>query len=332
MNYSKWIHNYMKFDMRHTDIIEALTTGDLNAIRAAPKTDLHSHAFLSTRLRNLEKWLGHSLPKPPGKMRGLEEMLEYVNTVLAPHQKSRKGFEFVATSGINDAIQDGVVGLEMSFDIMMTRFYLDGLVGVETFIEGLVEKYRSQVDLRPELGFPRTSADDQELMKLAHEAIELDVFQSIDLYSHQEACSPEAVRPLYTKARAAGMKLKAHVGEFGGAEEMRRTVEVLDLDEVQHGIAAAESVEVMRWLSENHIQLNVCPTSNVMLDAVPDLPSHPICILYDNGVPVTINTDDLMIFGQSVSEEYRNLYQAGIFSAQELDDIRRSSLSSFDME
>ena len=318
--------------MEHTDFIEALSTDDLDAIRAAPKADVHSHAFLSTRLKNLEHWLGHSVTKPPRKMNGLEEMMEYVITVLAPLQKSREGFEFVSTSGINDAIQDGVVGLEMSFDIMMARFYPNGLAGVKTFVEGLVEKYRSQINLRPELGFPRTHAGDVKLMKLAHEVIELGVFQSIDLYSYEEACAPEAVKPLYAKARAAGMKLKAHVGEFGDTEEIRRTVEVLDLDEVQHGIAAAESIEVMQWLSKNRIQLNVCPTSNVMLSAVPNLASHPIRILFDNGVPVTINTDDLMIFGQSVSEEYRNLYRAGVFSAQELDNIRRTSLTSFVME
>ena len=130
----------------------------------------------------------------------------------------------------------------------------------------------------------------------------------------------------YKKAGAAGMKLKAHVGEFGGAEEVRRTVELLELEEVQHGIGAVESVEVMRWLAENRIRLNVCPTSNVMLDAASDMASHPIRLLYDNGVPVTINSDDPMIFDQSVSDEYRNLYQAGVFSADELDDIRRASL------
>ena len=181
--------------------------------------------------------------------------------------------------------------------------------------------------MRPELGFARECADDPKWMKSAHEAIELDIFQSMDLYSHQEACEPEVVQSLYAKARTAGLKLKAHVGEFGGAEEVRRTVEVLDLDEVQHGIAAAESFEIMRWLSENQIPLNVCPTSNVMLDGVLDLAAHPIRILFDNGVSVTINTDDLMIFDQSVSEEYRNLYQAGVFSAQELEDIRRASLA-----
>ena len=314
----------------YMDFVKALSTDNLTAIRAAPKTDVHSHSFLSTRRENAERWLGHSLTKPPLKMKGLEGMHAYIDEALAPHLDHRNGFEFITMSAINDAIQDGVVILEMSFDIRLLKFYPGGLIELRASIEMLVERYREQIDLRPELGFARECAADPKWMKLAHQAIELEFFQSIDLYSHEEACAPEAVQSLYVKARDAGMKLKAHVGEFGGAEEVRRTVEVLDLDEVQHGIGAAESVEIMRWLSENQIQLNVCPTSNVMLDAVQDLASHPIRVLYDNGVPVTINTDDLMIFGQSVSEEYRNLYCAGVFSAQELEDIRCASLEILD--
>ncbi len=309
------------------DFVEALSTDNLTAIKAAPKTDVHCHAFFSARRENVEHWVGHPLTKPPLKMKGVEGMMEYADAVLAPHIKHSEGFEFVAVSAINDAVQDGVVMLEMSFDIRLAEFYPNGIKELCAFIEALVERYKAQMDLRPELGFSRGCADDPKLMALAHEAVELGFFQSIDLYSRQEVCPPEVMKPLFTKARAAGMKLKAHVGEFEDAEEIRRTVEVLDLDEVQHGIAAAESVEVMRWLSEHHIQLNVCPTSNVMLDGVPDLAAHPIRVLFDNGVPVTINTDDLMIFGQSVSEEYRNLYQAGVFSAEELEDIRRASLA-----
>ena len=308
------------------DFVEALATDNLTAIKAAPKTDVHCHAFFSARRESVERWLGHSLTKPPLKMKGVEGMMAYADAVLAPHIKHREGFEFVAVSAMDDAIQDGVVMLEMSFDIRLAEFYPDGLAGLWTFIERLVEQYAAQAELRPELGFSRGCADTPTLMNLAHEAVEMRVFQSIDLYSRQEVCPPEVMKSLFTKARAAGMKPKAHVGEFEDADEIRRTVEVLDLDEVQHGIAAVESVEVMRWLSEHRIRLNVCPTSNVMLGGVSDLASHPIRVLFDNGVPVTINTDDLMIFGQSVSEEYQNLHRAGIFSAQELDAIRRASL------
>ncbi|MCY4409304.1 MAG: hypothetical protein OXC27_02480 [Caldilineaceae bacterium] len=253
-------------------------------------------------------------------------MIVYAMDVLDPHLRNRETIEFVVDAAVRDAIEDGVVVLEMSIDVRRAAYYTDGLAGVVRHIGALAARYRPQISFRPELGIPRQAAADPELVSRAHEAIELGFFQSIDLYDHQEACAPEAVEPLYAKAGAAGMKLKAHVGEFGGAEEVRRTVELLELEEVQHGIGAAESVEVMRWLAENRIRLNVCPTSNVMLDAAYDMASHPIRLLYDNGVPVTINSDDPMIFDQSVSDEYRNLYQAGVLGADELDDIRRASL------
>jgi len=47
-----------------------------------------------------------------------------------------------------------------------------------------------------------------------------------------------------------GMKCKAHAGEFGNADSVRKAAEVLGLDEIQHGIGAAESPEVMKWLQE----------------------------------------------------------------------------------
>ena len=308
------------------DFVEALSTDNLTAIKAIPKTDLHCHAFFGTRRENVERWLGHPLTKAPPKMQGLEGMLAYTGKFLVPYIRCRNGFEFIVASAVRDAIRDGVVVFEMSFDIRTAEFYPDRLTGLRMFIENLVDCHRMQINLRPELGFPRPSAANPEHLALANRAIELGLFHSIDLYDDETFCAPEAVKPLYTHARDAGMKLKAHVGEFGGAEEIRRTVETLELDEVQHGIGAAASSEVMRWLAEHHIRLNVCPTSNVMLSAVSELAVHPIRVLYDNGVQVTVNTDDLMIFGQSVSDEYRNLYGAGVFSAQELDEIRRASL------
>lgn len=69
----------------------------------------------------------------------------------------------------------------------------------------------------------------------------------------------------------------------------------------------------MRWLARNRIRLNVGPSSNVMLGAVSSLASHPIRVLVD---------PDPMIFGQSVSQEDLNLYNAGVLSADERDAIR----------
>jgi adenosine deaminase len=65
----------------------------------------------------------------------------------------------------------------------------------------------------------------------------------------------------------------------------------------------------------------------VLLGRVESLAEHPIRKLYDAGVRVTVNTDDVLVFGHSVSDEFLNLYRAGLFSAAELDEIRQNGLS-----
>ena len=137
-----------------------------------------------------------------------------------PHLGTREIIEFVVESAVRDAIGDGVVVLEMSFDIRRTAFYADGLAGVRRHLKALAARYRPQIDLRPELGIPRQIAANPELMSLAEQAIELGFFQSIDLYDHQEACAPEAVEPLYAKARrrwheteSAGRRIRGRGGD-----------------------------------------------------------------------------------------------------------------------
>lgn len=307
---------------------QALEDGDLCAIQHAPKADFHRHAFFGTRIENVERWLGYPLERPALPMPGLKAMDDYAARVLGPHISSREAFEFTAAAAIGDAIEDGVRCLEMSFDVRSASHFESGFAEFATTIQNLTERFRDRIDLRPELGIPREMVGDSEMVRRIHAGIECGVFRSIDLYADENACSVDAVIPIYRNASSAGMKLKAHVGEFGGAERVRETAGVLELDEIQHGIAAAESPGVMRWLSENRIRLHVCPSSNVMLGAVDSLPSHPIRVLFDHGVEVTVNTDDPMIFGQSVSQEYLNLFKAGVFSAEELDGIRYGSLAT----
>ncbi len=162
------------------------------------------------------------------------------------------------------------------------------------------------------------------------DTIEIFPFFRLDRNDRFESHFESYVPVLASATRMAknnGLRLKAHVGEWGSADDVWRAVEELELDEVQHGIAAASSSAVMRMLAENHIRLNVCPTSNVMLGRVDRLETHPIRRLFDAGVKVTVNTDDVLVFGNGVSEEFLSLYQAKVFNADELDAIRRAGLS-----
>ena len=151
-------------------------------------------------------------------------------------------------------------------------------------------------------------------------------FYSIDLYGDELAQPIENFKSIYRRAKAEGLRLKAHVGEWGTADDVRRAVECLELDEVQHGIAAAEDFSVVRFLRDNRIRLNITPSSNVLLGRVKDIKTHPVAKLYRSGVDVTVNSDDVLIFDSDVSKEYLRLYQSGCLSANELDDIRKNGL------
>jgi adenosine deaminase len=74
------------------------------------------------------------------------------------------------------------------------------------------------------------------------------------------------------------------------------------------------------------VRLHICPTSNVKLGRVERLAVHPIRALSDAGVRVTINTDDPLMFGVGLSEEFLGLYSANVMSAGQLDAVRLEGL------
>jgi adenosine deaminase len=84
----------------------------------------------------------------------------------------------------------------------------------------------------------------------------------------------------------------------------------------------------MRLLTDRGIRLNICASSNVMLDHGASLKSHAIRQLYDVNVLVTINTNDVLMFGQCVSDELPTLLRAVLLSGTELNRIRVNGLLS----
>lgn len=303
----------------------AIRNNDLAALALVPKSDLHNHSILGTRIEHIESWLKRSIQRPQPRMASLDEMIKYAHEVLYPHTNTLAGFQFTAQSSIQDAINDGVTVLEMSFDVRFVSLYEEAPDDFLRFVSDLVETYDDRIDFRPEIGMSKDRpADDQT--RLALLCIRSGIFRSIDLYGNETAQPLDPYREIYAAARKHGLKRKAHAGEFAGPQYIAQTLDILEVDEVQHGVAASASRPLMDRLRREHIRLNICPTSNVTLGVVRDITHHPIRILVDNGVRVTINSDDLMIFGQSVSEEYLLLYRSGVLSAEELNEIRREGL------
>lgn len=111
-------------------------------------------------------------------------------------------------------------------------------------------------------------------------------------------------KPYFDQARAAGLHSVPHAGETTGPETIWDALRDLGAERIGHGISAAQDPQLMAYLAEHRIPLEVCPTSNVRTRAVADLDVHPLPALVAAGVPVTINSDDPPMFGTTIEQEY----------------------------
>ncbi|GAB4101218.1 adenosine deaminase [Micromonospora taraxaci] len=111
-------------------------------------------------------------------------------------------------------------------------------------------------------------------------------------------------RPYFEQARAAGLRSVPHAGETTGPQTIWDALNELGAERIGHGISAAQDPELLTYLAERQIGMEVCPTSNVRTRAVANLDEHPLRQLVDAGLLVTINSDDPPMFGTTLNDEY----------------------------
>jgi len=109
----------------------------------------------------------------------------------------------------------------------------------------------------------------------------------------------------YEIAHDAGLGLTCHAGEWAGPESVRGALALpVPLTRLGHGVRAIEDPALVRELAERGTVLEVCPTSNVVLDAYPDYAAHPFPVLRDAGVRVTLGSDDPPYWDATIGGEY----------------------------
>jgi adenosine deaminase len=104
-------------------------------------------------------------------------------------------------------------------------------------------------------------------------------------------------------ARAIGLHVTLHAGEWGGAAQVRRSL-TLAPERIAHGPLAINDPDLVAELRSRGTWLDLCPTSNVQARIVPSIAEHPLRRLLHAGVPVTLSTDDLTVSDISLSDEY----------------------------
>ncbi len=108
----------------------------------------------------------------------------------------------------------------------------------------------------------------------------------------------------FALAKAAGLQSTPHAGELVGPESIRDALDALQADRILHGIRSVEDPALVAELAERGIPLDVCPTSNLLLEVIDDMAAHPLVDLLDAGVRCSINADDPILFGPDILDEY----------------------------
>ncbi len=312
----------------HNLFIEGLKEGNREKLLQVPKSDLHSHSTKGCRRAWLEERLNRHFPAPPEKFGGLIGMQEWFRATIKPFSNTTEGMVMRWEGAFAEAKRNNIQRLSMNFSAPE----IDEMGGMEAFKTVIQEFHRAwcpDTVFEPEITYV-SCCDAAEAAEKMDTYLACGFFKSLDVCGGEDVQPIDAFLPLYRKAEQYHLVKRMHVGESGTAEDVQRAVETLGLDEVHHGIHAADSEKVMQFLADHRIQLNICPSSNVMLGFAESYQNHPVKVLYENGVPVTINTDDLLIFDSTIENEYLKLYQAGALRADQLDDIRRQGLKMND--
>jgi adenosine deaminase/aminodeoxyfutalosine deaminase len=159
----------------------------------------------------------------------------------------------------------------------------------------------------------------RQVAEMAAERMDRGVV-ALGIGGSEERGPAERFTEVFAFAKSAGLRLVAHAGESTGPESVWAALK-LGAERIGHGIAAARDAELMGYLRERDIPLEICLTSNVVTGVVKSLEEHPLRRLYDAGVPIVLNTDDPAMFGCTLAGEYRLAARQFGFSEAELRKI-----------
>ncbi|MFT4305833.1 MAG: adenosine deaminase [Microbacterium sp.] len=301
-------------------------------LAALPKGHLHIHLEAAMRpatLRRLAAERDVALPATTGfaGFTAFAAMYQGLLAVLG----APEDLALLVDEAVEDAAADGAVYIEFG---VSPQLYVDAFGSAAAALDAHLAAARAAgqthgVEVGLMVTVDRTLGAEaaRELARLAASRAGRGVV-SLGLANEERGHPAGEFAEAFAIAKAAGLQSAPHAGELVGAESVREAIEALDADRILHGVRAIEDPELVRLIAERGICLDVCPTSNVLLDVVPDLSLHPLPRLLAAGVRCSINADDPILFGPGILDEYVAARDRIGLSDAQLADCARSSIES----
>jgi adenosine deaminase len=312
-------------------------------LRTLPKAELHCHLDGSVRaetMLELAREYGQTMPvDDPDALRehmvvkdahNLEEYLERFAVTLSVMQRA-DAIERIAYELGEDASRDGVRYLEARYAPVLT--IRDGLSldeAVEAAARGLARAERDH-DIVARIivcGLrhlePAVSLDLAKLA-VAHRGRGVVGF---DLAGGERGHPARAHAEAFAYARQHELAVTVHAGEGDGADSVRQAVHVCGADRLGHATRLIEDESLTSYVNDRRIALEVCLTSNVQTHATESLDAHPVRQYFDRGMNVVLNTDNRLMSGTTLTDEYLLAARHHGFTFDELAAIALNGFAS----
>lgn len=138
---------------------------------------------------------------------------------------------------------------------------------------------------------------------------------------------PELFRGVYAYAEDHGLCLTAHAGETGPAESIWGALN-LHAERIGHGVSAAQDPDLIEELAYRQVPLEICLTSNLRTGVCKTAAEHPVKNYFEQGMMITLNTDDPALFGTTLAREYQYAQDTYGFTDEHLRELARNSFEA----
>lgn len=306
-------------------------------IQRLPKTDLHVHLDGSLRISTILELAEQQKVKLPGdsvdtlrpfvqageECKSLVDYLKAFDVTLSVMQ-TYDSLVRTALELAEDAAKENVRYLEVRYSpILHQQKGLPLHHVVQAVLEGLEEARKRYPIQTGVIVCGMRHVNPETSLKLADltVAFKNKGVVGYDLAGAEANFPAKHHKDAYDRIRANNISCTVHAGEADGPDSIHQAIHQCGAHRIGHGVRLVEDGDLLNYVNDHRIPLEMCPSSNVQTRAVGRMADHPIRLFYDLGLRVTVNTDNRLVTGTTSSRELKILQDELHFDFAELQDV-----------
>ena len=312
-------------------------------LRQLPKAELHCHLDGSVRpatLLDLAREARVQMPKHT-----VEELAEFMRVddansledylrrfdVTVSVMQTEEALERIAYELAEDAAEDGVRYIEIrNAPILNVVHGLTLVQAVEAPLRGLRRAEKDFGIIGRSIICALRAFTPEESLEMAQLAVEFknEGVVAFDLAGGEKGHPAARHVAAFRYAREHNLAVTVHAGEGDGAESVREAVHICGANRIGHGARLIEDPDLTQYVNDRRIALEVCLTSNVQTKVADSYEAHPLREYFDRGLNVTLNTDNRLMSGTTLTDEYVHAAEHLGFTVDELAGIALNGFES----